>query len=65
MTEEKLRAYIAARIYAPWKFLHEKDTNIYEVSGGNYDDAYDVGVDDGRQEILQEIKAMLEGETCG
>lgn len=42
--------------------VHHEDEefNAYDMSGGNYDDAYRLGVDAGRRELAREVLAVLE-----
>jgi hypothetical protein len=37
------------------------DHNPYDASGGNYDDAYTIGIDDGQIILAKEILKDLEG----
>ena len=45
--------------------VHHEDEefNAYDMSGGNYDDAYQLGVDAGRRELAQELQALIEEES--
>lgn len=43
-----------------------EDFNAYEASGGNFDDAYNIGVEDGRTMLARELLELIKkGETDG
>lgn len=41
--------------------LGDNNCNAYEASGGNYDDAYGLGFDDGEVSLAREILKELNG----
>lgn len=47
----------------PLRLDYENDsgmTSAYDISGGNYDDAYSAGVDDGYVWLARELVSLLE-----
>lgn len=41
-------------------YYDDDDFNAYEVSGGNFDDAFSSGVDQGYGDLAREILALLD-----
>jgi len=37
------------------------DSNVFDISGGNYDDAYGLGVDDGEISFARELQNIVDG----
>ena len=44
-------------------WFEDEDTSIYDFCGGNYDDAYSGGWDDGAASLARSILKMLDEET--
>lgn len=42
--------------------LVDKDFNVYDYSGGNFDDAYDLGFDAGETSLAREIVEIIESK---
>ena len=43
----------------------DEDTNIYDISGGNYDDAYNIGYHEGYQVARYEMAHKILSELRG
>ena len=41
---------------------HDEDWNPMDASGGNFDDAYNMGYNDGESALAQRIRDLLRGE---
>ncbi len=44
-------------------YHEDEEFNAYDMSGGNYDDAYALGVRAGRAELARELMDLIEAES--
>ncbi len=56
---DKIKELIAG-IPAPENYHEDDDFNPMDSSGGNFDDAYYMGKEEGRSQLAQQIREILE-----
>lgn len=58
--KEKLQKLIEKyQKYEDKEFCLDENDNIYDIAGGNFDDAYQIGHTHGRNEAVQELLEQL------
>lgn len=65
MTRSDKELYERLRYLAATELLVGEEDSVYEVSGGNIDDAYEAGVDDGYALLARNLLQEFFGATHG